>query len=144
MKKIILLLFVSAGVSFAHAQKIQQKDVPATVEKALHTQFPDAKNIKWEKEKADYEAGFKLNGIEYSVVINNSGSILETEVSINSNTLLAPISKYIAQNYPNKKIKEATKITDAKGVITYEVEINETDVIFDRTGNFLKEIKEKD
>ncbi|MBC7865300.1 MAG: hypothetical protein IAF38_20155, partial [Bacteroidia bacterium] len=43
-----------------------------------------------------------------------------------------------------KKVKEAAKITDAKGVVTYEAEIDNADYIFDSTGNFLKKEIESD
>jgi hypothetical protein len=39
---------------------------------------------------------------------------------------------------PGKKIKEASHITDAKGVISYEAEIDGVDYIFDADGKMLR------
>jgi len=142
MKKLAFLLTMITAVTFVNAQKVQQKDVPATVQKGFQKQFPTVKDIKWEKEKGNYEAGFTINGTETSVVINLSGNILETETEINSNSLSAPIKVYIAKNYPNQKIKEAAKITDTKGVATYEAEVSGKDLIFDSKGKFIKEVKD--
>lgn len=142
MKKLSILLTLSAGAVLINAQKVQQKDVPASVQKSFQKQFPTVKYVKWEKEKGNYEAGFKVNGTETSIVINSSGNILETETEINSNSLSTPIKEYIAKNHPHQKIKEAAKITDAKGLITYETEVNGKDLIFDSKGKFLKEIKD--
>jgi len=48
----------------------------------------------------------------------------------------------LPKNIRAKKIKEAAKITDAKGVVTYEAEVTGKDLIFDASGKFLKEIKD--
>ncbi|MFT3903872.1 MAG: PepSY-like domain-containing protein [Niabella sp.] len=137
MKKLVFLLTIMAGVSFANAQKIQEKGVPASVKAGLQKQFPNAKGVKWEKEKGNYEAGFKLNATDYSVLLNASGSVLETETAMAVNALPAPVKDYVAKHYPGKKIKEAAKITDAKGIVTYEAEVSGKDLIFDKSGKFI-------
>ncbi|PIF43694.1 putative PepSY-like beta-lactamase-inhibitor [Chryseobacterium sp. 52] len=142
MKKLIFLLTISTAVAFVNAQKVQQKDVPALVQKGFQKQFPTIKEAKWEKENGNYEAGFKVNGTAKTVVINPSGNILETETEMNSSSLLAPVKVYLAKNYANQKIKEAARITDVKGIITYEAEVKGKDLIFDSKGKFVKEIKE--
>lgn len=142
MKKLAILLIMITGVTSINAQKVQQKEVPTLVQKSFQKQFPTVKDVKWEKEKGNYEAVFKSNGTETSVVISPSGNILETETEMNINSLSAPIKGYLAKNYPKQKVKEAAKITDAKGIVTYEAEINGKDFIFDNKGKFVKEIKD--
>lgn len=142
MKKIAFLLTIVSAVAFVNAQKIQQKNVPASVQKGLKKQFPEVKEVKWAKENGNYEADFKVKGKKTSVLITPSGNILETEVEMNINSLSAPIKTYITKNYPNQIIKEAAKITEAKGILTYETEINGKELIFDKNGKFLKENKD--
>lgn len=142
MKKLAFLLAAIAIASFANAQKIQEKEVPALVKTGLQKQFPEAKKVKWEKEKDNYEAGFKMKETGYSVLINPSGSIIETETEISINSLSASVKDYVATHYPGQKIKEAAKITDANGVVTYEAEVDGKDLIFDHSGKFLKEVKD--
>ena len=142
MKKLVFLLTITTSVAFVNAQKLQTKDVPTSVREAFHKQFSTIKEVKWEKEHGNYEAGFKLEKTDYSVIVDASGNILETEMSIDVKSLSAPIIAYIAKNYPNQKIKEAAKITDAKGIVTYEAEVNGKDLIFDNNGKFLKETKD--
>lgn len=139
MKKSVFLWVAAASISLAQAQKIQEKEVPGSVKTALQKQFPNAKNVKWEKEDSNFEAGFTLNSTGYSVLLTASGSILETETEISADALPAPVKDYLKKYYPGKKIKEAAKITDAKGVVTYEAEVNGKDLIFDSSGKFLKE-----
>ncbi|SMO37237.1 Putative beta-lactamase-inhibitor-like, PepSY-like [Chryseobacterium rhizoplanae] len=142
MKKVAILLTMITAVVFVNAQKVQQKNVPGPVLKGFQKQFPTVKDAKWEKEDGNYEAGFTINGTEASVVINPSGSILETETEMSSNSLSTSIKAYIVKNYPNQKIKEAAKITDSEGIVTYEAEVNGKDLIFDNKGKFLKEKKD--
>lgn len=138
MRKTTILLVAMFGVSFANAQKISAKKVPTAVKTTLKKNYPNAKEIKWEKEKANYEAGFESKETEYSVLIDVSGNILETEIEIKVDALPANAKEYVYKNYAGQKIKEATKITDNKGVVTYEAEIKGKDLIFDSNGNFIK------
>ncbi|ASK29173.1 hypothetical protein CEY12_03210 [Chryseobacterium sp. T16E-39] len=142
MKKLAVLVIMISGATIVHAQKIQQAKVPASVQTTFKTQFPEAKKVKWEKEKDNFEAEFQSNGIAYSVLFGGGGDIIEKEVPIKVNTLSTSIKQFITDKYPDQKIKEAAKITDSKGVMTYEAEVDGKDLIFDMNGKFLKEIKD--
>lgn len=143
MKKLtVLLLAAMASVSLANAQKVSDKDVPVVVKSALQNNYPNAKELKWEKEKGNYEAGFEVAKTDYSVLIDASGNILETEVEIKMEKLPADAIAYVSKNYAGQKIKEVAKITDSRGVVTYEVEVKGKDLIFDNSGKFLKEVKD--
>lgn len=140
MKKLLLLLLAILCVGITNAQKLPGKDVPSIVKSALKSKFPNAKQVKWEQEKEHYEASFKLNKKNYSVLIATPGNILETEEEIKIENLPVKAKAYLAKNYAKQKIKEAAKITDHKGMITYEAEIGGKDIIFDLQGNFLREV----
>lgn len=139
MKKSVIALSLFASAVLINAQKIQQKDIPAAVQKSFQKQYPTVKDVKWEKEKGNYEAGFKVNGTETSLLINASGKVLEVEKEISATSLSAPIHAYIAKHYPGEKVKDAAKITDANNVVTYEAEVKGKDLIFDSQGKFLRE-----
>lgn len=144
MKKLLFLLTAVAVAPFANAQKIPEKEVPAIVAATLKNHYPNAKELKWEKENGNYEAGFTLAETGYSVLIDALGSIVETEVEISADALPADAKVHIAKNYPGKKIKEAAKITGTKGIVRYEAEVNGRDLIFDNSGKFLKTVTNKD
>jgi len=67
---------------------------------------------------------------------------METEKEIPVKDLPASCANYILKNYSGATIKEASEITDAKGMKTYEAEIKGKDIVFDANGNFLKEEKD--
>ena len=124
--------------SFAFAQKLSADKVPANVKAKFATLYPSVTDAKWEMEKADYEAGFKNGSKNTSVVIDAQGNLKETETAIQANELPKNASDYLAKNHPGAKIQETAKIVSAKGVVTYEAEINKKDILFDEKGNFIK------
>lgn len=138
MKALLFLLSTMLIVSASNAQKVPEKKVPQPVRAALQKQYPEAKNVTWEKEDGNYEAGFEKEETEYSVLISGSGSIVEIEIEIDVEALPAKAKEYISQKYYGAKIKEVAKITDSKGGITYEAEVKGKDLIFDNNGNFIK------
>jgi len=142
MKNLVMLLAAAMITSCINAQKILDKDVPTTVRAAFQKQYPNVKKVKWEKEKANYEAGFENNKTEYSVLIDVSGNIVETEAEIKVDELPAKARAYISKNYTGQKIKEAATITKANREINYEAELKSMDLIFDATGNFIREDKD--
>ncbi len=142
MKKKLLLVVLGFAAITVDAQKIKKADVPVAVKKTFTKAYPSTKVNGWEKENGNYEAAFDHNNKEMSVIIDPSGNIVETETEIAISELSKKITDYCAKNYSDKKIKEAARIVDAKGILTYEAEIGKMDVLFDEKGNFIKEAKE--
>lgn len=139
MKKSILLAALAViAITRANAQKMKEADVPAAVKSSFSKLHPNAKVEKWEKEAPNYEAEFHEGKTEMSVLMDASGKLLQTEMEINPSGLPKGVSDYAAKNLSGKKIKEAAKITDASGTVTYEAEIDEADYIFDANGTFIK------
>ncbi|HXC04997.1 MAG TPA: PepSY-like domain-containing protein [Bacteroidia bacterium] len=146
MKKITLLIIGCFCLTFLPAQekksnKLDEAAVPASVKSKFAALYPGIKAEKWENENGNFEAKFHQNKTEMSVLLAADGNLLETETEIKVSELPKSVTDYIAKNKPGKKIKEASKIVDTKGVMTYEAEIEHTDLIFDKNGNFLKEAK---
>lgn len=142
MKKLAIMMAAGMISSCAFAQKMQEKDVPAAVKTTFQKSYPNTKEVKWDKEGDKYEASFDVNKIDNSVLFDANGNIIETEVEIELSQLPAGIVEYVKTHYSGQKVKEGAKITDTKGVITYEAEIKGMDLLFDSNGKFLKEIKD--
>ena len=127
--------------SLTFAQKLQENNVPAPVRTAFLEKFPQVKVEKWEKEEGNYEVEFELNDSEQSVLFDAEGNVLETEVEIDLNQLPKNVLEYVNTRYKGMKVKEASKIIDANGVITFEAEIKGADLLFDSNGTFIKEVQ---
>lgn len=118
MKKIIpVLSMFTLIVTAACAQKIT---VPEKVSKAFKDKFPNASDVKWGKENAkEYEAEFKLNGTAISANFYSDGSWTETESTIKTSELPAPVTTAIKTKYPAGEITLAEKV-EKPGKTYYE------------------------
>jgi hypothetical protein len=119
------------------------EDAPAAVKASFTKLYPSVTKVKWGKEDANWEAEFDMNKVEMSCLFDATGNLLETESEIEISALPKGVAEYITKNYSGQKIKEASKIVDAKKVTTFEAEVKEGDLIFDANGSFLKKVVEQ-
>jgi len=140
MKKPMLLLFAVAAFNYlSNAQDLKAKDVPAVVKEALAKKYPNASKVSWEKEKGNYEANWGgKSGEDTSVQFTPAGAFAEEVNVIPVSQLPANIAGYVKTHYKGAKIREAGKVTDAKGTKMFEAEIKGKDLVFDEKGNFIK------
>lgn len=127
----------------ASAQKLKTAQVPAAVVAGFNQKFPQAKEVKWEKEDSHYEAGFEQGKQEMSALLSTDGTLVETETEIQVSQLPAEVRATLARQHKGVKIKEAAKIVAAgTGAVTYEAEIVQggktRDVLFDAAGREVK------
>jgi len=138
MKKFLLVALAAILTTSSFGQKTSKDNVPQSVQDALKKSFPTAQVEKWEKENQNFEAEFDFNKEEMSALFSPEGKLIETEVDIAIGDLPAPIVNYVSKNLSGKKIKEASKITNSAGNVSFEAEVGGKDYIFDSSGNLLK------
>jgi hypothetical protein len=141
MKNFFLALTLTAAFVM-QAQKTTSETIPAVVKTKFASLFPNAKVEKWEKEGANYEAEFHEGKVETSAVFDGKGNHLFTEVEIPVKALPQGANAYLLKM--GLTAKEAAKMTDSKGIVTYEAEAGGEDYIFDASGNFVRKETEKD
>ncbi len=145
MKKLLFTLtaILSFGILFISCDKeevIQADQLPKEANTFLNTHFNGVKILQVEKEKEG------LSGTEYKAILASGVQVKFdkngdwTEVESNNNTaistgfILAPIVKYIIENYANSGIKSIEK--EKHG---FDVElVNDIDLVFDKEGKFLR------
>lgn len=140
MKKVIFALIVFVYTFSLSAQK---QNIPVNAKNAFSKLYPQATNVKWNKEgESKFEASFKNEKISMSVVLDNDGKLIETETTLEVANLPEKILKFVKDNYSDHKISEAAKIVDKDGKITFEAEIakgkNKKDLIFSEDGQLIK------
>ncbi|WP_448701480.1 PepSY-like domain-containing protein [Mucilaginibacter sp. AW1-3] len=137
-KTFLIAMALGCGAFTAMAQDVKPKDVPAAVKAGLAKKYPAATKVTWEKEKGNYEANWGgKSGEDNSAVFTPAGVFVEIVNAIPVSSLPKPVAPYIKEHYKTP-IKEAGKVTDAAGKLTYEAEIKGKDLIFDETGKFIK------
>jgi hypothetical protein len=119
MKKLFIIFLLTPVITIQ-----AQTKAPNAVAAAFSKQFPNSTNVKWGKENAkEYEANFKLNGINMSANYDLNGNLKETETEIAITDLPLAVSQSIKTKYPAAVISGADKIEKAGGKIIYEADI---------------------
>lgn len=140
MQKIICLLFMTIVFSLGlRAQDLKAKNVHDVVKAALLKKYPNATKVSWEKEKGNYEANWGgRSGEDTSVQFTPAGVFVEEVDAIKVSELPANVPHFVKAYYNGAKIREAGRVTDAKGTKMYEAEIKGKDLLFDEKGGFIK------
>lgn len=142
MRKLFAVVVVTGGIALSpRCQKLNESQVPSAVRTAFDKKYPHTK-AGWDKEEANYEANFKQDGKRMSVVIDRSGTIVETETNIPVADLPKVIQEYMNKNYGGIKIEEAARIVKANGDINYEIDLQGNDIVFDTNGKFIKKLND--
>lgn len=129
----MIVAMFALAVGRVNAQKMTADKVPNTVKESLAKLYPTAKEIKWDKEKVNYEASFNVNGKDMSVLFDTKGVEKEVETDIKFSELPMPVQTALK----GKKVKEAAIIK--KGSKTYyEAEVGGKDLLFDAEGKAVK------
>lgn len=143
MKTLFTIFIFIFSFSKIHAQKIKETKLPSAVKEAFIKQYPETKVKKWKKDSANYEAEFNVNGLETQAVYDSNGNFIESEIEMKASELPKAVKDYIASNLHGKKIKDAAKITDSTGRISYKAEVDNEGYIFDSDCSFVKKEGEK-
>lgn len=133
----------STTVTAESTKSADSTQVPGPVLNRFISLFPTVTKVEWGMEDNDYEATFHESQGEKSVLFTPEGEVISSETEINTNSLPEAMTAYIAEHLNNKKIDKAEMVVTATGSITYEVEIEHQDYVFDGAGKFLKIEKEE-
>ena len=142
MNKLILISAVLFCTLRAEAQSIKERDVPPAVITSFSALYPNATKVKWENEDGMYEGSFLTDKKETSLLFSRDGILVQTENEITLADLPSGVLEYVSKEHPGATIEEASKVTDIKGVVNYEVEIADVDFHFSSTGQFISQEKE--
>ena len=138
MKKVFFAILM-AGSLPVMAQKMKAAQVPEPTQKSFAKSYPGTTDVKWEKENGNFEANFMQGNQKVSVLYNEKGEVLETEYPMESNRMPANMTKYIADNYPGKSVKEVSRVAKPHQPMSYEVIVADKELTFGPNGQFMKE-----
>ena len=100
MVRILGLLIVLASIpSITLAQQLSADKVPSVVRQACEAKFSGVRKVEWKlKSDHNYEAEFKLNGVEVAAKFDSNGKWLETETTIARAKLPADVRATISKS----------------------------------------------
>jgi len=148
MKKTILIGIIAVTVASPSCAQKSTSSAPEAATKAFSAKFPNAKNVKWDKENEnEWEAEFKIGGVEYSANYTSDGIWKETEHEIKKSEVPANVIATINTEYAGYKIEEMEISETIEGLV-YEFEIekgeSEWEIAIDATGKVTKKEEKKE
>jgi hypothetical protein len=144
MNRLILIAFAACLTLQLNAQTIKEREVPTPVTSKVKALYPEATKISWEEEDGFYEASFLASEKETSIVLSRDGTLVRTETEIQTSELPGGVISYVSMHHPGSSKMKAYKIIDIKGVVSYEVESDDIDYLFDAKGVFLSQEDDDD
>jgi len=137
MKMIFSTLTIALCCIVGCSQPGDKVNVPEVVKTKFISMYPHVGTPRWEMEDGKYEATFKQDNMETSVILTPEGNVDQTETEMDIALLPQPIKDYVSSQPGGKKISSAAKIVNANGTITFETEVDKTDYLFDESGQFM-------
>src|SRR5437588_10666421 len=132
MDRILGLLIVLAAIpSIALAQQLSADNVPPVVRQACEAKFSGVRKVEWKlKSDHNYEAEFKLNGVEVAAKFDSNGKWLETETTIARAKLPPDVRATISKKFDGYKIIETQTVErfDQK-MLLYEVHLEDAKAV---------------
>jgi len=129
------------------AQTVSDTEIPIAVRKAINTQFPAVKEIKWERTKDNlYAAVFSLNGKYSTVFVTEEGGIVNRNNAVNPSfpkfkyrDIPLSVRKHIEMKCNPSDMITVNKLKDKNGSDVYEIELPAKKIFFDKNGDVLNE-----
>lgn len=144
MKKSIMMMSLLLGFGVMSCAQ----STPSAVKSAFEKKFPNAKSVEWEKENdSEWEAEFKLNGVEYSANFSNDGTWKETEHEIKESEIPSAVKRTLTNQFAEYEVEDVEMI-ETPEFSGYEIEIEKgketIELLIDNSGEVLKKKVEKE
>ncbi len=127
----------SSGNQAKVAETGEKVEIPEVVKTNLSAMYPSAGSINWEMRDGKYEASFTQNKMSNTIILLPDGTILKYKVKIDASQLPQKITDYVSSQLGGKKVTAATKITEPKGMISYEIKVDTSFYMFAGDGLFV-------
>ena len=140
MRNLLMIIVLAIAMTFMACE--QKEAAPTKVKVAFEQKFPNAQNVKWDKENSkEWEAEFSMDNKEYSANFSTDGSWLETEYKVELSEVSDAVKATLAADFEAYKIKEAEiSISNEARVYEFELEKGGSDieVAISPEGNIIK------
>jgi len=142
MKKILLFLFLAAGITAAQAQI---RKIPAVVTEAFKTKYPTAANVEWKDKLTAFVANFDEGSAKYEARFSSKGEWQQSEHATTEADLPAPIKDGLAKSKYADWKATSFYVRDLPGNKTqYRISVEKSDLqkknlLFSSDGQLLKD-----
>jgi hypothetical protein len=120
----IPIIVFSLAIAAAEEKKVQQSDLPASVQKTIEerSRGPLIKSYSTEMEhgKRVYEAETVVNGHTRDLQIASDGTLNEIEEEVTFNSLPSPVQAWLLKKSAGAKISKVETVTRHGKLVVYE------------------------
>jgi hypothetical protein len=146
MKKYSLYAFTLAVIMAGTACDPiwENTKVPEAVKVQFEDRYPTIKNADWDNENGNFEAEFKVNGLERTALFSPDGKLLSYTEEIDQRHLPNSILSQVQAQYANYRIDEAHRVQqngNANYVVELEDNMDEVKLHFDASGKLIEQQK---
>lgn len=145
MKKKLLACCLALGtvlsINAQEKMKIDEKDVPVSVQTTFKGQYPEASDAGWKMKDGKYKVHFKVSGTKQIAAFDQSGTLLSKGVEVKEADLPTAIGTSTKSLYANREIDEIYKI-DKDGTTNYLVKLKgdpKTKILYSADGQVVKD-----
>lgn len=125
------------------SQDIPQDKVPSVVVNAVAKAYPTVTLVEWQKHAQGFEAEFDSDTTELTVLVDNSGTIVQTKRDVTVAELPEAIQRALNINYKDKTVDDVEMVQKA-GQTFYQMELEamwkDTKLVFDEAGKEQKNL----
>lgn len=133
----MILLFLTVFTGLSQNNTLETITLPENITQYVNLHFPDYSIVEIEREIEGFQRIFELelnDGTELDFTKTGEPIKIETKNALPVSAVPAPILAYVNANFPQNSIKE-WELKKKKQRIKLT---NNTELFFDRDGNFLK------
>lgn len=136
---LLVCLFIACSSPHAKPETETAKvDVPELLVKRFAAIYPKAEGPEWRVGKnRTYEVDFVQDKQECTVVFLTDGMVQQVRVKADVTSIPPAATTFVNESLGVKKIDGATKLVDAFGVLTWEVQINQENYLFGSDGQLI-------
>ena len=144
------LLFGITSCEQEESNELQINQVPNSVQQSFNEQHSTVEDVDWEKHENLFEANFEKGSLEYSILYDEQGKELISEMEEETDFEDLPISVKAAfqESYDEEDVEE-TSIKQTEEGMFYELDLEidevEIELIYNESGTLLScEVDEKE
>lgn len=142
IKKLSFMLLLIAISTSIIAQK---KELPSPVKESFLEKYPNATEIKHNKQKKAYKIRFNNEGNKTTSVFDFDGNWKRTESILKDDAIPEKVKKSIQKKYPNGSYSNVTLTETSEGEFLYKVIVDTDKATFlldlDKSGKITKTSK---
>lgn len=119
--KAVLIAAVLTVTSFGFASA-QSGAIPTPVSNAFKSEFPNARDVDWDRSRNLYEVEFEMNRLDHEVWYNAEGQAVRHKQELKTRSVPAKVRQSVKKQYRGYRIAEAEKLREGNEVV-YKLEL---------------------